>query len=142
MPNARTIDLDAELGLDGEPEPMHLKPIKILGIEVRVVCDLNSFGLTNLTSGDSGAIMKFLESMIHPEDWGAFVDAATKHPSLRGEAGNEVLIKIINRLTEVAAERPTQRPSALPRGASTRLSKPKSAASTASARGKASTRSR
>lgn len=138
----KPIDLDSELELDGEPGPQHVKTVRLLGLDLRVVCDLNSFGLAGLAAEDSGAIMRYMRSMIHADDWPRFVEVASQHQALRGDKGNETIIKIINRLTEVAAERPTKQPSDLPRGGSTRSSGQKSAASTASARAKASTRSR
>lgn len=135
MASAKIIDLDTELGIGlAEDVPRVTKAIRLLGLEVRVVCDLNSFGLSNLASGNTEQIMTFLRSMIHPDDWQAFATAASMHPSLSGEDGSAMLVKIINRITEVAAERPTKQPSALPRGGSKRSTAQKSPVATASTR--------
>lgn len=140
MANPKVIDLDAELGItDVDDGPQHIKKIKLLGLDIRVVCDLNSFGLTNVTSGkgDSGEVMLFLESMIHPDDWQAFAHTASLHPALKGEQGAERLSAMIRRITEVASERPTKQPSDLPRGGSTRSTGRKSTARTSSTVAKA-----
>lgn len=142
MASPKIIDLDAELGFDDEP--LFIKQVKVLGIEVRVVCDLNRFGLYNVT-GDgatAGDLMKFLESMIHPEDWPGFASVASRSRALSGEKGDEHLATLIQKLMAVAAERPTKQPSDLPRGGSTRSTGRKSAASSTSVPAKASTAAR
>lgn len=142
MTTAKIIDLDAELGITTDDAPRVTKTVRLLGLDVRVVCDLNSFGLSNLTSGNSEDIMTFLRSMIHPDDWAQFSRTASMHPGLSGEDGAGMLVRIINKITEVAAERPTKQPSVLPRGGSSRVTARKSAAATASTRAGGSKNSR
>lgn len=144
MTAPKVLDLDSELGLDAEV-PYTVRRVKLLGVEVGIVCDLNSFGLMAVTGEDvdNSDVMNFLESMIVPADWPAFAKLAVNHPAFRGEGGAEKLMGMIRRIMEVAATPfPTKQPSDLQRTASTRSSVRKSAASTASARAKASTRSR
>lgn len=146
MTNAKPIDLDKEFGFDAALDtPVTTREIEVFGAKIRVVCDLNRFGLLNVIGDDATTsdIMKFLESMIAPADWPTFARLAGNHPALRGEAGDEKLMALIRRIMEVASDPfPTKRPSDLPRTASARSSVRKSPASTASGRAKASTRSR
>lgn len=140
----RVIDLDAQLGIEPNDEPIYIKTIKLLGDEWRVVCDLSSFSLSAVTSGEAtaGDVMRFLESMIHPDDWPRFRSIASNHPALRGEQSAERMFEMIRAIVEVASERPTMPPSTSPRGVSNGSTGRKSAASTGSARAKGSTTSR
>ncbi len=140
MATPKVQDLDADLGFAAPlDEPTTTKTVKVFGTEIRVVCDVNTFGISNLTRTGAGTaeLMDFMKSMIHPEDWDKFAFVAGQSPSLAGEDGFENLTKLVTKLMEVAAERPTTRPSALPRGGSTRSSGRKSAVRSSSAPAKA-----
>lgn len=139
MTNPKVIDLDSQLDFDADA-PKHTKKVRLLGEEWTVVCDLNSFAATNLTSGDSAAVMQFIRSMLLPEEWPEFARIASQHPALSGENGGKNLVTLVNALTEVAGERPTKPSSTSPRGGSRRTSSPKSAGSSSVRRAATSTK--
>lgn len=136
MATPKVINLDAEFGFDVLPEQeAPFREVELLGMKkVRVMCDVSSFAAVNFTTGDAQAVMRFLESMIHEEDWPEFQRVASLHPALKGEKGAENLWKIINRLTEVAGERPSSPSSTSRATASRRTSTPKSAGKSSAAR--------
>jgi hypothetical protein len=144
MASPKVLDLDKELGFDADV-PITTRKVTLLGMDVEIVCDLNTFGFMNV-SGDTvepAAVMDFLKSMIAPADWPAFVKVAGNHPSFRGTDGAENMMKMVRRLMEVAAEPyPTKQLSDSARGGSTRSTVQKSAAKPSSARVGASKRSR
>lgn len=142
---AKVIDLDTKLGfLAPTDDPQHIKVVKILGIEVRVICDLNAMALSAMLAEGAaqGEVLAFMRSLIHPDDWALFTRTANNHPALRGDEGADNMYKVLQALTEQAAERPTVRPSDSPRGGSPRSTTPKSAASSSARPAAASKRSR
>lgn len=136
MASTKSLNLDAEFGFDtmAEQESPFIK-IELLGVkDVRVMCDVSSFAAVNVGSGDASSILLFLQSMIHPEDWPEFSKVASMHPAFRGEEGAANLWKVINRLTEVAGQRPSSPSSTSRATASRTTSTPKSAGKSSAAR--------
>lgn len=103
----KVVDLDAEFGLELDG-PQHTRKIKLLGREWTVICDINSYAVSELMSGtDPGVIARFISGLILPEEVPAFNQALGRVRNLDGEK----LVELLNRLVEVAAERPTESPS-------------------------------
>ena len=127
---SKIIDLDAQFA--GEPaEPIHTRKVKLFGEEWTVVCDVNSFVLTNISNGDTKAFMEFLENVVVEEEKARMRQALSSQRGLTAEK----LLRIIVALMEVVAARPTQSPSASSRTASKRTSSPKSTAASSRTRG-------
>ena len=124
MPTNNVIDLDARLGLNKD-EPMHTKKVKLLGREWNVVCDVNTFGVSAIASGDLGAIYSFVRNLVIAEEADDFVAALQKARNMDGDK----LFATVQALMEVAAERPTVRPSPSRATASKRTSSTRSQAS-------------
>jgi len=125
----KIIDLDADLfGVDDEPTPT--KQVKLFGREWTILCDLNSFSISALGSGDPSAIVNFLDGLIAEDQRVDFRLAISRVKNLTPEK----LGKLINSLVEVVTERPTTPPSASLRGASKRVTAPKSRAASSSVR--------
>lgn len=122
MTKQKIIDIDAELG---EDEPLVTKPIKLLGQQFDLVCDLNFFALGRLSSGNPEAIATMMTAMIAPADQARFAQAMSAKP-----LSPERLDKILAAMVEAAAERPTTPPSASSAGGKNRTSVPKSRAAT------------
>lgn len=109
----KVLDLDAELGLELDG-PQHTRKIKMLGREWTIVCDVNSYALSEMLSGtDPGAVARFISGLLLEEEAAAFNAALGRVRNLDGEKLGELL----NKLIEVAAERPTEPPSPSPRTA-------------------------
>lgn len=122
MTNNKVIDLDDLIGGEDEDLPVHTRQAKLFGRNWTLVCDVNTFGLAALTTGDPAAIVDFIRSIIHPDEVDEFMGAFRKQRNLSGER----LAKIVNALIEAASERPTKQPSVSSRGASSRTSARKS----------------
>lgn len=118
---AKILDLDADLGLDDAPT--HTRPIKMLGRNWTLICDLNSYALSNLSTGDPAAIVQFLNGIIIEDERADFAKALSTVPNLTPEK----LGTILGKLVEAASDRPLSPPSALPRGGSKMSTTPKSA---------------
>lgn len=143
----KILNLDDKLGLDNDAE-FRTKPVKVLGLEVRVILDFNQFAFADMQAsarqqdGDPTALLEFIRSMIHPEDWPGFNRAAKNSMAMRGDKAGERFGAILNALMEVVTEVPTKQPSDLRRTAGTRSSVRKSPANSASAPAKTSRTSR
>lgn len=126
MTEPKPIDLDAELAADEElkAEAPNTQPIVLFGRTWDVLTDINSFSLAQLQSGDWGAIPRHLRNTVIPEQRDDFANAFADAPNMT-EAR---LGKIIQKILEVQAGRPTTKPSRSSRPASKRTSSPKSAA--------------
>lgn len=126
---AKIIDLDAQL--PAQPDaPLVTRKVKLFGEQWDVVCDVNSFTLASLITGDVQAYTEFLLSSVVDEQRAAMRRALTAQRGLDAER----LASITNALVEVMSERPTESPSASSRTASNRTSSRKSAAASSSAR--------
>lgn len=123
MANPKTLDLDAAIGEIEEPQ--HTRPFKLFGKTWTLVCDLNSFALSDLATGEPAAIVRFLDSIVVPAERQEFRVALASQPNLPAER----LGKILNALVEAATERPTTPQSASGSGRPNQKSVPKSAAS-------------
>lgn len=123
MANYKVIDLDKELGT-GDDEPVHTKKIRLFGREWTVICDLNSFSMSQIAGGDAGGVSTFLTNLVHEDERDEFIKTLSSAKGLDGER----LGKLLSKLIEVAGERPTSGPSPLPRTAKTPASTRKSAA--------------
>ena len=124
----KILDLDAEIGLDDTPSAT--KPFKLFGRTWTMLCDLNSFAMSDLTTGEPAAIVRFIDSVILPAERIDFRNAISSQPNLTAER----LGKILTALVEAAAERPTTPPSASSRGATSQTSQRKSAGSSSATR--------
>lgn len=125
---AKIIDLDAQL-----PEsntPVVTRKVKLFGEQWDVVCDINSFTLASLLTGDVQAYTEFLLSSVVEDQRAAMRRALTAQRNLDPER----LASITNALVEVMSERPTESPSASSRTASKRTSSRKSTGVSSSAR--------
>lgn len=117
-PLKKVVDLDAELGIYDEAAPAHTKKVKLLGREWTVVCDVNNFSIAEMMSGDAGAVARFIVNVIHPDEADQFRQELGKVKNLSAEK----LGLLLNRLIEVAGERPTESPSTSRRTAGSRTS--------------------
>jgi hypothetical protein len=106
MANPKIVDLDSELD-SGEDEVLHTKKIKLLDKEWTIVCDLNTFAMAQIASGDAGGIATFIAGLVIEDERDEFVKTLAGARHLTGER----LGAILNRLIEVAGERPTTQPS-------------------------------
>lgn len=129
MTKPAIIDFDSEFDIDSD-EPVHTKQFKMFGQEWTLVCDINSFGISELTTGDAAGLVRFIQGLIQPDQWSEFSQKLGQVRNLNGEK----LGKILNKMIEVASGLPTTPLSPSPRGASKRTSNPKSAANSSSAR--------
>lgn len=116
----KPIDLDAQLGFDLTPAPT--KPVRLFGSEWTIVCDVNSFAISDIMSGDSGGIARFIRGVVIESEQEAFTKALAKVPNLDGEK----LGKLLEVLIEAASERPTESPSPVRRTAGSQTSVRKS----------------
>ena len=117
----KAIDLDAQLGFDSTPAPT--KTVRLFGSEWTIICDVNSFALSDVMSGDAGGIARFIRGMVIEAEQDAFTRALAKVPNLDGEK----LGKLLEALIEAAGERPTEQPSPARRTAGSQTSVQKSA---------------
>lgn len=122
MASNKILDLDAQIGIDNTPSAT--KPFKLFGRTWTMMCDLNSFAMSDLTTGEPAAIVRFIDSVILPAERVDFRNAISSQPNLTAEK----LGAILTALVEAAAERPTTPPSASSRGATNPTSPRKSAA--------------
>lgn len=128
MANPKTLDLDAALG-DAD-DVINTRPFKLFGKTWTLVCDLNSFALSDLATGEPAAIVRFLDSIVIPEERTDFRTTLAAQPNLSAER----LGKILTALVEAATERPTTPPSASGSGRAKPTSARKSAASSSQVR--------
>ena len=114
----KVVDIDAQLAdeLDetDEDEPA-FKTVRLLGMDLKIRCDVNSYILNQALDDDPGALVDLLRSIIVNDDqveekgritqssWVRF-DEAMKNAKHMGTAK---LSKIFVRLVEAASERPT-----------------------------------
>lgn len=128
MANLKLIDLDAELGDDDTP--VHTRPFKLFGRTWTLLCDLNTFALSDLATGEPAAIVRFLNSVVIDEEREDFRNSLASQPNLTAER----LGKILTTLVEAATERPTTLASVSGSTAPKRTSPRKSAASSSRTR--------
>lgn len=126
---AKIIDIDSQLPVKPDA-PTVTQPVRLFGQEWDVVCDVNSFTLASLLSGEVQAYTEFLLHAVVDEQQAAMRRVLTEQRGLDPER----LAAIVNALVEVMAERPTVSPSASSRTASKRTSSRKSTAASSSAR--------
>lgn len=128
MATNKILDLDAQIGIDSTPSVT--KPFKLFGRTWTLMCDLNSFAMSDLTTGEPAAIVRFMDSVILPDERVDFRNAISSQPNLSADK----LAAILTALVEAAAERPTTPPSVSSRGATSQTSPRKSAASSSATR--------
>lgn len=131
---AKVIDLDRQVG-DSE-EPIHTVKIKLFQREWDVVCDVNSYALTALSSGDVEAYRDYLVNSVIDEQRSAMKEALLRQRGLTAER----FMTIINAVMEVVMERPTKSASASSRTPTKRTSAPRSTGGSSKARVSRSTR--
>jgi len=126
MASNKILDLDSELGI--EDTPAYTKPFKLFGRTWTMMCDLNSFALSDLTTGEPAAVVRFIDSVILPAERIEFRNAISSQPNLSADR----LGKILTALVEAASERPTTPQSDSSSGAAKKTSQRKSGASSSS----------
>lgn len=129
MANPKVLNLDAELG--ESTDPVNTRPFKLFGRDWTLNCDLNTFALSDLATGEPAAIVRFLTSIVTEDQRDDFRNALASQPNLSAER----LGKIITALVEAATERPTTPPSASGSGRANLTSVRKSAASSSRTQG-------
>ena len=102
---AKAINLDDMLGQ--QDEVLHTRDVVLFGQPWKVVCDVNSYALTAMTTGDSVAITEFLGNIVIDEQRAEFRRALSAQRGLSSER----LIDLVRHLVEVVTERPTTPPS-------------------------------
>lgn len=106
---AQITDLDALLKADFDAAKKAVKynKIKLFDREWRVTTEPNIFAALSGSYGDPEALVSMIKTIVHPDERDDF------HKALLGSDGinAEVMIKLLNNLVEVAAERPTKLPS-------------------------------
>lgn len=105
MANLKIVDIDAELG--DSDEVIHTKKIRLLGREWTIQCDLNTFAMSQIAAGDASGISRFISNLVIPEERDDFIETLSSAKNLSGERLGSILQKLI----EVAGERPTEPPS-------------------------------
>jgi hypothetical protein len=128
MANLKLIDIDAALGDDDAP--VATRPFKLFGRNWTLLCDLNSFALSDLATGEPAAIVRFLNSIVAEDEREDFRSTLASQPNLTAEK----LGKILTALVEAATDRPTTPASASGSTAPKRTSQRKSAASSSTVR--------
>lgn len=123
-PMPKIHDLDADLGLDVPAKPTKTKQVRLFGRVWDVRCDINSFAISAIASGDVKVLSGYMRNAVVPEQSEDFIAALLAIENLDGEK----LSSIINALVEVQAERPTKQPSDFARPAKPQASRPKSTA--------------
>lgn len=123
MTNPKIIDLDSELGFEND-EPVPTKKIKLFGREWTIVCDLNTFTMADIASGDAGSIARFVRNIVVEDEQSDFSAALSAAKNMTGEKLGQLLAALI----EAASERPTKSPSPSARTAKKKTSALKSVA--------------
>ena len=100
--NSTVIDIDAQLTPVSD-EPVHTRPVRLFGAEWTLVCDVNSFEMAYVSTGDAQAIVDFLINSVIEEERGMFARTFAAQPSMSPERLGEILRSLV----EVMAERPT-----------------------------------
>jgi len=103
----KILDLDSQLGFDLTPAPT--KTVRLLGAEWTIVCDINSFAVSDIMSGDSGGIARFIRGIIVPEESVAFAEALSKVPNLDGEKLGKLLEALIDAASTPVPPPPVRR---------------------------------
>lgn len=122
MASKAPTDIDALLPEDEEEIPT--KPIKLFGRNWTLLCDVNSFGIAALSSGDFTSLTPMMVGLIVESERPEFAAAFGKQRNMKPER----LLAIFQAMIEVASGRPTKLPSASSRTAQTTRRAPKSAA--------------
>lgn len=117
-------NFDTELDLPKDSAPTI--PFRCFGADWHLDTDVNAFTLSELSTGDTNALVTFIGGMIVEDEREAFLAALREVKGMNGER----LGKLVGLMIEEASERPTQQPSASSRTASKRTSSPKSRAVT------------
>ena len=127
MATSKTIvNFDDELGISADEKPVVAKVAFILfGREWTMYADVNSFSLSNVISGDPGAVSQFITNLIVEEQRNSFVDELSKVRNLDGE----LLGKILGKMIEAAGNGPSKPASPSRSTASKRTSSRRSATS-------------
>lgn len=124
MAQPKILDLDAQLGIANEP--VNTLPFRLFGREWTLLCDLNTFALSDLGTGDPAAVVRYMVSFVIDDERDDFRTALSSQPNMTVERLGEILTA----LTEAATERPTTPPSVSGPGRQSQTSPRKSAAST------------
>jgi hypothetical protein len=122
MASKALTDIDALLPEDEEEIPT--KPIKLFGRDWTLLCDVNSFGIASLASGDFNTLTPMMLGLVVESERAEFAATFSKQRNMKPER----LIAIFQAMVEEASERPTKRPSASSRTAQTTRQPRKSAA--------------
>lgn len=123
-------DLDKEFGLDSDAQDIPIKEFKAFGRKWHILCDVNSFQATRLANGDTAGFTQFLVGMVVADEQEDFTAALGSAKNLNGEK----LVGFINRMVEIASDRPTEPPSSSSPSAKNRASGRKSTVGSSSGR--------
>lgn len=134
MSRTTVLNLDALLAKI-ESDPIETRVIELFGRKWTLICDLNSFGLSRVMSGDPGAVTDFLINSLVEEERTDFAKAFSQAKNMNAER----LGAILNAFVEAVGERPTTPPSGSGPGGLKSTSARKSAASSARVRAVRST---
>ena len=125
MPEAIT-DIDDVISalLETSRKSTKFKKVRVLGMDVRVSTNPNVYTTFAAMGGDNSAVAKMVTNLIHEDDREAF---SRKLMETEG-VDTDVVLAIIEKFSEVAAERPTTSPSGSSRGSTTRTVRTKKSA--------------
>lgn len=110
-------DFDKALGFDVD-ESVPTKKIRLLGKDWTIMCDLNSFAMARIASGEASGVATFITNLVVPDEREEFTAALEGAKNMTGER----LGLLLQHLVEVAGERPTEQPSRSPRTAKNQTS--------------------
>jgi hypothetical protein len=122
----KVVDLDAELAelFSDAAKKVEYKKVKLFGREWRAQTSMNVYTAMAGAEGDAKALVSLLSNVVHPDEREDFRTALMNVDGMDAE----LLMTILGKLTEVAAERPTKS-SAGSSGGQTRVrTKPQSSA--------------
>lgn len=122
MANPKITDLDAQAPEADEDIPT--KPIKLFGRTWDLLCDVNSYAIAALGSGDFTALTPMIDGLIAEDQRADFRKAFAGARGMTPER----MLDIFRGMIETAAERPTTPPSGSSRTAATKRTGQKSAA--------------
>lgn len=121
------VDLDALLADDiaAVVKATKWNRIKLFDQTWRITTEPNVFASLAGSYGDVEALVSIIRNVVHPDEREAFHRALLTADGINAE----VLMKLLNHLVEVAAERPTKSPSgSSPASGKTQVARRKSAA--------------
>ncbi len=110
MPAREAIDLDAQYAerFAKKAKGIVYVPVTLFGRDWRVSTETNVFAALAGGDGDAKAILRMTRNVVHPEERDEFASTLMSQEGMDAE----IMLDLLNSLTEVAAERPTKSPAA------------------------------